>query len=163
MIVFSFIKGGFMSKKVFYITTKFEAYIDIHDWDDDKKSAILEGINHLPSCDFEFESEEGKTLRATGGSKFAFGSLVATPQGNLTKFVFDGVFKIDTSKRRDALETWLEPALKSGLNIKYAGITIDTSIDKFVFYSMNSKGKDVQGIKIDATVSTTIPKDVNFA
>lgn len=151
-----------MAKKSYFINLKFSFFLDSDGWSQEKLSSVKDCIQDLPSCEFEFESESGNWLRIDGGKQSAEGTIAATLVDKLIHVEFQGWFKIDCAKRRDKAETWLEPAVKSGLNLFYKSISVRTPADTYVFMPLDSKGEELDKIQLNATLVAKKPDGVNF-
>jgi hypothetical protein len=152
-----------MAKKVYYIQAEFEAYLDVRDWEKEEVNAVMESIEYLPRCTFDFETDAGNYLgEVQGKSHTANGIIKQELVGNIIKYHFVGWFKIDCSKRRDKAEAWIEPLLSQGLNLIYKGVSLYTDIDTYLFRPIDSEAAEVTGISVKSLLFSKKPDGVEF-
>jgi hypothetical protein len=147
-----------MAKKIYYIKTKFQTHIELNsDYDADEKKEVIEALNYLPLCQFEFGI--GDDFLPVGGTgSFCQGQISSKVVGKLHEVSFDGWFNIDPKKRRDKVEEKMEKLLKGEAKLLFNNLRAGS----FNFNAANAKGKEVENLPTEFEVTTTKPDGIEF-
>ena len=90
-----------MAKKVYYVKAKFKTFIELNDdYSAEEKAEVIEAVNYLPQCQFEF-GIGGSFLQLYGTGAYCQGQISSKEVGKLQEVTFDGCFLIDPKARRD--------------------------------------------------------------
>lgn len=148
-----------MAKGMYYIKAQFTTWINLTDaYSNEEKKEVIEAINYLPACEFEFGIGE-KFLPLKGTGLYCQGEISSKENGNLSEVSFNGWFCVDTKARRDKAEEKLEQVLKNEEKLVFNCINVSS----FVFYSADSSGEKVENLPVFFEVTKTKPDGITFS
>jgi hypothetical protein len=147
-----------MAKKIYFVKAKFQTHIELtNDYDADEKKEVVEAINYLPQCEFEFGV--GDDLLPLGGTgSFCQGQISSKIVGKLHQVSFDGWFNIDPKKRRDKVEEKMEKLIKGEAKLVFKNLRAGS----FNFNAANEKGKEVESLPTEFEITTDKPNGIEF-
>jgi hypothetical protein len=147
-----------MAKKIYYVKTKFQTYIELNsDYDADEKKEVLEAINYLPQCQFEFGIGES-FVPLKGIGKHCQGKISSKDIGKLQEVTFEGWFCIDPKDWKNKIEEKIERLIKGESKFVFNNIRAGS----FEFNAKNAKGKELENLPTEFEVTTTKPDGVDF-
>lgn len=145
-----------MAKKIYYINAKFQTYIELtNDYAASEKQEVIEAINYVPQCQFEFGIGEN-FLPLKGVA--CVGQVSSKEVGKLNEVSFEGWFRIDPKNWKNKVEEQMERLIKGESKLVFNNITAGS----FQFNATNAKGKEVDNLPTEFDVTTTKPDGIEF-